>query len=43
MAEQPARMGWKRTYLLAIGGAIGGALGVLVAAWLIHLARRRAA
>jgi len=40
MAERPARMGWRRTALLALGGGIGAFLGTLITAWLIHLARR---
>ena len=39
MSELP-RMGWRRTALLAVGGGVGAALGVLAAAWLIHKARR---
>jgi len=31
----PVRMGWDRTFLLALGAF----LGVLLTAWLIHLAR----
>lgn len=33
------RLGWKRTYLLALGGGLGALLGVLLTAYLIHLSR----
>jgi len=36
MAE---RLGWERTGWLAVGGAVGALIGVLVTAYLIHLAR----
>jgi len=38
MAEE--RLGWMRTALLAAGGAVGAAAGVLITAWLIHIARQ---
>jgi len=38
MAEE--RLGWERTVLLATGGAVGAAVGVLVTAWLIHVTRQ---
>ena len=38
----PERLGWKRTAWLAIGGGIGAAVGVLLAAAIIHALRRRA-
>ena len=41
MAERPERMGWRRTAWLAVGGGIGAALGVLIAAAIIHALRRR--
>ena len=40
MAEAPQRMGWERTFFLAIGGGVGAAIGVLVTALLIHLYRQ---
>ena len=33
------RMGWERSYWLALGGALGAVAGVLITAWVIHLAR----
>ena len=36
----PERLGWKRTAWLAIGGGIGAAVGVLLAAAIIHALRR---
>jgi len=34
------RMGWSRTVLLALGGAVGALVGVLVVAELIHVMRK---
>lgn len=36
-ARRAVRLGWERTYLLAIGAAVGGLAGVLITAYLIHL------
>ena len=36
----PERLGWKRTAWLAIGGGVGAAVGVLLAAAIIHALRR---
>ena len=33
------RLGWERTFLLALGGGLGALVGVLVTAYLIHLSR----
>ena len=32
--------GWSRTVILGVGGAIGAIAGVLLTAWIIHLAKK---